>query len=583
MEIPSEKLFGNIGKHIELYPHQASAAQWMKMIEYNVGNPSLLKGGILADDTGMGKTKTVAAVIASTPVPSTLILCLPSTRYAWIEAILDAVNNMNVYTFEQGKYYKCRIVVNSEGVEIVEQIPLDKRRGEEYVEPAILICNYQLVTHGTVNDRAITDKIWYRIVVDEAHFLRNITESWQKLNNIKQPYINTNGVNHRFGTRWCVTATPIHMGKSDLVNILKFIDDRFLKGSSEKEWNNELNQLISTNLFRRNRNQLTPFMKKFMRYPENEPIIHDVRLSLKETVLSGIIENMSYEQLVHAAQRDVNFAEAILNDEKAFLIAKTTEARHQNSRSQYGNFVESEDFRNMISYPFGSNPSFLSGLVRPDARYRGTMTKINALKKTLSDHFNKSFVIFYHYSNIGNKLEEDLKREYPNYVVLKIDGNVTDREKYNIRKLADHLIGQNKQVILLSSTMATSEGLNYQKFYMMIIYDPEYNHQTDLQVKGRIQRIGQKNQVEIFEISLDDFKGPYGIISVDRRIQAIRDERSHLSDIIDNFNAAFTFRRYYFKNQDGVVESGVNFGDYFESLPQGSINGPNSVGQLFIK
>ena len=65
MELSSKKLFGNHVKEFSLFPHQVAANEWMRTIEYNVGNPTFLKGGILSDDMGFGKTRSVAAMVAA--------------------------------------------------------------------------------------------------------------------------------------------------------------------------------------------------------------------------------------------------------------------------------------------------------------------------------------------------------------------------------------------------------------------------------------------------------------------------------------------------------------------------------------
>lgn len=584
MELSSKQLFGNNVADFKLYPHQADAVQWMRTIEYNVGIPNVMKGGALCDGMGLGKTMESVALVAANPVPSTLVLCPPSTRFEWINHFLKCVNNITIYTIEDDKYYKCIFVTSIDGVQEIDQIPLNKKKGEEFIEPAILICNYQLISNGTKNNKMVTDRVWYRIIVDEAHFLRNQTNTWYKINELKQPMITTNGVTHRFGTRWCITGTPIQMGKQDLVNIFKFIDNRFLIGKTEREWDIELRYLIGSHLFRRNSSQLTPFMKKFMRFPEKDPIVHNIKVTLEETQLSRYIQTLSYEHIVQKCKENKQLIDAILIDERAFMIVKTSEAKFYNMQSATGSFTESEEFRNMISYPYGSAPMFMSQLY-PGVHhlYKGKMSKIDKFKELLFMRKGQSFIVFHHYDNIAQKIEELLQMQFTEYTVLKINGKVTsDKERFNIVQKANRLIDQGKPVILISSIKATSEGLNYQKFNKMIKFDPEYNQKTEEQAEARVQRIGQDNQVEIFELTLDDFFGYYGLISVDMRIQNIRDERTHLSDIIDEFNAAFTFRRYYFTNPDGVRESGTYFGDQIENIPKGSLGACDSVGPSWI-
>ena len=85
----------------------------------------------------------------------------------------------------------------------------------------------------------------------------------------------------------------------------------------------------------------------------------------------------------------------------------------------------------------------------------------------------------------------------------------------------------------------------------------------------------------IYDIALDDFMTYYGVISVDRRIQNIRDERTHLSDFIDHYNASFPFRRYTAIDEKGIREGGVYYGDMFEKN-KGVFGGPDSLGATWI-
>lgn len=586
MQLNTEAIFGIKNSTINLYPFQASCAQWMRYIEYNIGDPRNMAGGIIGNDMGMGKTPTTSILVAATPVPSTLILTTPSTRYSWIENIIKTGFRASVYTIDEGRVYRCSLFKNKNGVEEIHQTTL--KANETMSEPMVLVSNYQLVTNGTVNDRLITNFIWWRIIIDEAAFLRNTNDSWDKLNNIKQPTIQNGAVKQRLGSRWCITGTPIQTGgNSDLINIFRWIDDRFLRGKIESEWKNELLSLISTNLYRLNKNQISHKMKVIMQYPEIEPITENVSIRLQESNISRYLENLSYQDIIDVCSRGDNDSKfiinAILTDERCFMIVKACELKEKFKGETYGSFKETEGFRTMISYPFASVPLFLYSILGNNISYTGRMGKIEQLKSFLST--GQSFVCFHHYENIAIKIARTVKEFFPNYVVLEISGKIiSDFQRHKIVQTANTHIDNGRSVILISSTKATAEGMNYQKFSRIIMFDPEYNQKTDEQAKARVQRIGQKNQVYIYELILEDFKTYYGNISVDRRIQSIRDERTHLSDIIDHYNAAFSWRRYRTLDPEtGHLESGINFGDSFEIGMNGKPGGPDSVGPEWIQ
>lgn len=583
MKLSSETTFGIKGSEIDLYPHQATCAQWIRTIEYNIGNHAFMKGGLICDAMGIGKTPTMAIAIAATPVPTTLILPLPAVRFEWISHILRTGTDITVYTIEGDKFYICSLYIDTDGVQKVAKRALDKKRGEEFIEPAILVCNYQLITTGTKNDKLVTDKVWWRIIVDEAHFLRHENDSWHKLVSLKQPMVNTPYGQQRLGSRWCITGTPIQNGgKADLINIFRWIDIRFLQGRTEKDNENELNGLVSTNLFRRDRTHLTTTMKKLMSYPDKDPICQNVIIKLPETYYSTQLQQMTYEMMIAECQKNPALVEAILTEERSFMIAKTTEAKRNNLGVSTGSFTESMELRGMISYAFTCAPIFITRMIGTTAKYRGTMAKIEMFRKIIDYHKNESFVCFHHYENIGIEIKRTVQQFYPHYIIREIKGGISDQERYNILQNLNKLIDDGTPVILISSTDATAEGTNYQKFSKMIKFDPEYNQKTDEQTNGRVQRIGQKNQVYIYDLALDDFMTYYGVISVDRRIQNIRDERTHLSDFINIYNASFSFRRYTIIDDKGVRQSGVYYGDTFENSPNRGVGCANSVGPMYI-
>lgn len=589
MELSTHSLFGTYSKNRFLYPHQVSVLQWAKIIEYNISNPVIFKGGIFADEMGMGKTLVACMLIATTPVPLTLVMCPPLIRFVWVEEILKSVSDeVNVYTINEGTILKCKLVVNENGVEERVDRKIKPERGETIMEPAVVVCNYQLITAGTRNNSLLKQKLWNRIIIDEAHILRNENKSWKKISELKSATITTNGVNHRYCSRWCITGTPIQMeGNRNLINIFKYIDDRFLTSINPRIINDELIDLIKSNLFRRNKYQLTSYMKRYMRFPETDPIFYKERITLEETSLSRIVKTLDFPGLINLCKnRDGSFnvykIREILSDEKSFLISKILEYKFLNHGIENQKFYESQNFREFMSYPYNKIPNFILRINPGVNVYNGKMSKINKFKEIINrfrGQPNNSFVVFHHFKFIATELKRTVENEYPEYFLLEINGDKSDEERDNIRILANRYIEEGKTVILLSSIKATYEGINYQSFDKIIFIESEYNVKVEEQARSRVQRIGQKNQVLIFEIIINDFTiSQNQTIAIDSRIQEIRDEKINLSDIIDKFNAAFTFKRIYFRDDEGNITSGINFGEEFESLLRGSIGGPDSFG-----
>lgn len=589
MEISAEVLTGNSNLNFTLYPHQAAALEWARIIEYNIGNPNIMKGGILADDMGLGKTKTMVALIASNIVNSTLITTPNSTRYSWLRECLETLpSNIGVYTIEGDKYAKCSFIFRN-GIKEINPVLLDTKKGQGMIGNFVLVANHELIGKGTKNDKLVTDLTYYRIISDEGHFLRHDNiDVYTKMNGIRHPVDRSCGFDNRIGTRWIVTGTPIQMDISDLLNIFKFIDGRFFTSRDRNINNQFMNNFILTNLFRRNRYQLTPFMKRIMKFPVSDPETVIEVVTMEETDLSRQLAIMPYENMHQLFSSDIQYVNAVMKDEKAFSIVLAAEIKAENLAHGGRTFTESENLRSTFSFPFAYIPKCISSYYpNNNITYQGKMSKLLKFRDIVASRNGESFVIFYHYNSIMKKLEDFCARVFPHYKVEKINGEVvSDRERDTIVQRCNKMISDDQPCFLLSSIMATAEGMNYQKFSNMITFDPEHNPKTEDQADSRINRIGQENLVNIWRLVLDDFQCAYGNVSIDIKIQTSRESKSHLSTVIDEINAAWTFKRYYFTNEDNQRESGVIFSSRtypnFETLQHGTIGGPNSVGPVWI-
>lgn len=584
MNLRASDLFGDQELKFTLYPHQASAAWWMKTIMYNIVNPSTMKGGILADVMGLGKTNTACAVIASTPVPKTLILTPSSTRYQWIDTLLYYVkSNITICTIEDDVLYKCKHYRDKNGIIDIKKIKMFSRRDNIAISDYfVMVANYELPAKtDSINADLIRRHEWNNLFIDEGHFLRNVNPTWENINAcVRHPLYYKNGIYQRAGGRFIITGTPIQMDKSDIVNIFKFIDESFFKSNNTVGLTN---YLINNYLFRRNVNHLSGFMKKFMRFPETDPEYIDTIIDIPDTQLSKNISMYDYDNLCVIFQNNPSIIKQIETDEKAYLTVLLTELKYNNRVGGKNNFSETQELRTVMSFPYLNTPNILKTYC-PDFKYNGGSSKINRIREIIN-HYKRSMVIFHHYKLIAEILVQSLNRTHGSeYTIISINGDLDDKQRYDNLKVADRLIASGNKVILLSSTGATAEGVNYQSFNLLVKIDREYNPKTEDQTDSRVQRIGQDKQVTIINLHLNPINTYYGEINVDDHIQSIRDSKIELSKCIDVYNCAFKFRRYYITDTElGIThECGTNFGDDFENLPEGTPDGPNSYGPLFI-
>lgn len=135
-----------------------------------------VRGGILAQDVGMGKTVEMLALIASAPVSGPTLIVMPATM-------------LSVWMVEANKHVPSLKTVKFHGA----------RRSLSQIQDADIVCTtYRIVANESRNHVPTLGAIrWGRIILDESHELKNMNSITTKaVCNLHAP------------RKWCVSATP---------------------------------------------------------------------------------------------------------------------------------------------------------------------------------------------------------------------------------------------------------------------------------------------------------------------------------------------------------------------------------------
>jgi SNF2 family DNA or RNA helicase len=157
-------------------------------------------GGMLLSDAGVGKSINIISMVIKNPVP-TLIICPAGIIDNWCNEVKKHTNISNLKVL---KYYG----------------PDRQKYSQIIGKQLIYITSYSIITrefnNGKFDKNSLMNLINFgRIVLDEAHYIRNVKSTVHK---------SIIYLGDKFNVKkWIVTATPIFNGVKDAYGYFKFL------------------------------------------------------------------------------------------------------------------------------------------------------------------------------------------------------------------------------------------------------------------------------------------------------------------------------------------------------------------------
>ncbi len=419
---------------------------------------------LLADEVGLGKTITAGMVLKECIVRGfikrVLILTPPSLINQWKE---ELSSKFELY-FENIETEK------------------DWENKEFAIASIDKVKNFNAKTNKFKHAQA-HEIYWDLIIIDEAHKLKDKkTFRWKFVDKLQKKRL------------LLLTATPFQNNLIELYNLLSLLRRghlgtlsqfrrKFLyKGSERRPMNpEELKQKLGEVVIRRRRDEV-----KGIKYMKRIPNIHSLELTPQERrIYNDVVKLLSSNYY----------------DFKGEPI-KTTLAMHSILPKITSSCKSSMEFlEGLVNNPkYSEKTKKMAKEILQDFKELKQDTKMNSLliiiEKILSQDKNSKIIIYTKHPATLRYISGILKQK--KLKIVEFQGGLTlDEKSKRIEKFS-------KKSQILVSTETGSEGLNFQFCNNLINYDLPWNPMAVEQRIGRMDRIGQKKDMNIYSLATKD-------------------------------------------------------------------------------
>ena len=429
-------------QNLDVFDHQILAAQKVK---------GKLGGNVLlADEVGLGKTVESGIILKeflmTGLIKNTLILAPPSLVNQWKEELLNKFNIDFISQYDSEKFIDCS-------------------------QHDLLILSHASAIQDK-NAELLKERYWDMIIIDEAHSMKNAeTQKHKLVKDLTKRYL------------LLLSATPVQNNLLELYNIIEILKPGLL--GSQKEFRTryvldknirkinpvrreELQQLLSQVMIRTTRNEVRNYIKFTDRIPNTKiltPSDNEIQLyeKISDIIREMFDENqnllplMTYQRLISSSAASTRIA-----------LYKIKE-NHKLSIEEYEKLVK------------------LSKNIQIDS-------KMKELLKIIENDKSSKFLIFTEFYATQDYIASELEKN--GYIVSLFNGKMSNGEKL------ESIRGFKTKAQFLISTGAGGEGQNFQFCHNIVNYDLPWNPMRVEQRVGRVHRIGQRMNVNIYNLAL---------------------------------------------------------------------------------
>lgn len=503
-------------KKIELYDHQLFAALKVKN-EFG-------GSAILADEVGLGKTIEAGIIlkefITSGIAKSVLILTPPSLVYQWQDELLIKF-----------------------GLDFIKQF--DDPRFVNAGSHDMLIMSHSSAVFPK-HSQLLKSRSWDMVIVDEAHSMKNAnTKKHRLLNEISRKFT------------LFLSATPIQNNLEELYNLVELLrpatfgtlnqfKTKYAEDSQMRKLNSffreDLQKILSSLMIRTTRREVKSYIK------------FTNRIAKTEILKPSSVERELYDRITDVVRyhynKNYNLLHLMIIQR---LISSSTEstkiALHKMKKSV---MIEENEYNDLIK---------LADEIKID-------TKAKILLDTINSSKNEKFLIFTEFYSTQDYLSTLLTANGYSVTIFNGKMNLSEREN------SINNFKTSSQIMI--STSAGGEGQNFQFCNNVVNYDLPWNPMRVEQRVGRVHRIGQKNDVFIYNYAYEKTIDAYILELLYAKIKlftmSIGDLDLLFEDIDDKKSESMIFKEFMNGKSDQEVKNNLTaLGNNWENNTQSRI------------
>lgn len=428
-------------KNVSMFDHQILAAQ---RIKNELGGTALL-----ADEVGLGKTIEAGIIIKeflTTGLAKTVLILAPPSLLAQWQDELASKFNLDF--------------INQKG---------DPR----FVD--VLSHDLLLMSHASASypkkSKALQDIFWDLVIVDEAHSMKNsATHKHQLVKNLSKRNL------------LLLTATPIQNNLEELYNIVELLrpgylgtwkqfQEKYTLGKDSRRINpvfqNDLQEILSRLIIRTTRKEVRNYIKFTDRIPHTKiltPSENEIKLYNEITDIIRELYSDNYN----------SFALMIY---QRLASSSTDSSKRALYKMKMNKVIEIERYDELVS---------LANKITTDSKF-------SDLLRIIKDDSSK-FLIFTEFYATQDYIAKNLTNN--GFSVTLFNGKMSFDERHN----SVNQFKNESQIMV--STGAGGEGQNFQFCHNIVNYDLPWNPMRIEQRIGRVHRIGQTEDVNIYNYAL---------------------------------------------------------------------------------